>query len=121
VSGMSTTTAAERLRIWADELLQELLPVQSEPGTPVLLACDDETIRVVADRLGIDSDDPSGAFARDVGGRLPGRKDLRLEDRRRRSVGESATASAATVVLPGSLSLGARRNQDGARREAFDR
>lgn len=63
---MSTTTAAGRLRIWADELLQELLPVQPEPGTPVLLACDDETIRVVADRLGIDSHDPSGAFARDV-------------------------------------------------------
>jgi len=43
-----------------------LLPVQEEPGTPVLLACDDETIRTVADRIGFDFPDPSSQFGRDV-------------------------------------------------------
>jgi hypothetical protein len=48
-------------------LFRELLPIQDESGVPVLLACDDETIRVVAERLGCDAADPSADFARDVG------------------------------------------------------
>ena len=36
------------------------------PRTPVLLACDDETIRTVAERLGFDFADPSMQFGRDV-------------------------------------------------------
>ena len=32
----------------------------------MLLACDDETLRVVAGRLGFDHDNPSVEFARDV-------------------------------------------------------
>jgi len=60
------TTAAERVRIWSEELFRELLPVQDEPGVPVLLACDDETVRVVADRLGFVRPDPGMGFASDV-------------------------------------------------------
>ena len=59
-------TASERLRLWAVELFCELLPEQERPGTPVLLACDDETIRVVAERLGYNFPDPSVQFGRDV-------------------------------------------------------
>lgn len=59
-------TASERFRLWAVELFRELLPEQDSPGTPVLLACDDETIRVVADRLGFDFSDPSVEFGHDV-------------------------------------------------------
>ena len=59
-------SAAERVRLWAVELFRELLPEQAEPGTPVLLACDDETIRVISERLGFDSADPSVQFGHDV-------------------------------------------------------
>jgi hypothetical protein len=56
----------ERVRIWAEEVFADLLPVQQEPGVPVLLACDDETLRVVAERLGGDVADPSAEVASDV-------------------------------------------------------
>jgi hypothetical protein len=59
-------TAAERVHLWSQELFTELLPLQSEPGVPILLACDDETIRVVAERLGCGAQDPGKAFASDV-------------------------------------------------------
>jgi hypothetical protein len=59
-------TASDRLRLWAVELFRELLPEQETPGTPVLLGCDDETVRVVAERLGFDVPDPSVAFGHDV-------------------------------------------------------
>lgn len=61
------STAAERIRLWGRELFRELLPEQERRGTPVLLACDDETIRVVAERLGFDFPDPSVQFGHDVG------------------------------------------------------
>lgn len=63
---MEGTSAAQRVELWADALLDVLLPVQAEPGTPVLLACDDETIRTAADRIGADAADPSRRFAADV-------------------------------------------------------
>jgi hypothetical protein len=66
MSGISGSPAADRLRLWSAGLFQELLPTQDEPGMPVLLACDDETIRVVADRLGLESIDPSIQFGRDI-------------------------------------------------------
>jgi hypothetical protein len=59
-------TSADRLRLWSAELFRALLPAQDVPGTPVLLACDDETIRTVAERLGLDYPDPSIQFGRDV-------------------------------------------------------
>ncbi len=63
---VQTSSASERLRLWAVELFRELLPEQEQPGTPVLLACDDETIRVVSERLGFDFADPSVQFGHDV-------------------------------------------------------
>ena len=39
-------SVAERLRLWSDDLFAEALPEQDIAGTPVLLACDDETIRI---------------------------------------------------------------------------
>jgi len=59
-------TAADRVRLWAQELLEELLPLQSERGTPVLLACDDETMRVVGERLGHEGTEAAACFANDV-------------------------------------------------------
>ncbi len=62
----SEVKASERLPLWSEALFEELFPEQEEPGTPVLLACDDETVHVVAERLGIDTPDPSTEFGRDV-------------------------------------------------------
>jgi hypothetical protein len=62
----STLSASERLLLWSEELFGELFPEQHEPGTPVLLACDDETVHVVAERLGIVTDDPGAEYGRDV-------------------------------------------------------
>lgn len=59
-------TSAQRVAVWNRELLEELLPIQSEPDVPVVLACDDETLRVVGERLGHDATDAAKAFARDV-------------------------------------------------------
>jgi hypothetical protein len=59
-------TASERLRLWGRELFYELLPEQETPETPRLLACDDETVRIVADRLGFEFVDPSVQFGHDV-------------------------------------------------------
>jgi hypothetical protein len=60
-------TSAERLKLWNAVLFPTLLPLQEQAGTPVLLGCDDETIRAAADRLGFECADPSMQFGRDVG------------------------------------------------------
>jgi hypothetical protein len=44
--------AAERLGRWNEQLLRQLLPRQDAAHTPVLLACDDEAIRVAGQTLG---------------------------------------------------------------------
>lgn len=44
--------AAHRITEWNQVLCDELLPPQPRQRTPVLLACDDETVRVVGERLG---------------------------------------------------------------------
>lgn len=60
------STAVERLALWNCELLDELLPVQDVPHVPVVLACDDETLRVVGERLGYEATEAARAFAQDV-------------------------------------------------------
>jgi hypothetical protein len=54
------------VRAWSAALLEELLPEQTEPRTPVLLACDAEAIRAAGARLGWVGDDPELEFCRDV-------------------------------------------------------
>ncbi len=54
------------MALWNRELLDELPPVQNEPGVPVVLACDDETLRPVGERLGYDATEDAPAFAQDV-------------------------------------------------------
>lgn len=56
----------ERVRLWNRELLEELLPEQEEPGVPVILACDDETLRTVGERVGCDGPEAASLFAQDV-------------------------------------------------------
>ena len=51
----SASSVTDRLALWNRELLDELLPLQEERNVPVLLACDDETLRAVGDRLGYDA------------------------------------------------------------------
>jgi len=66
MAGMqSRATAAERARLWGLELLEELLPHQPKRGTPVLLACDDEIVRVVGEQLG-HGGEAVASFAGDV-------------------------------------------------------
>jgi hypothetical protein len=60
------SSALDRIRFWNRELLDELLPVQEKRDVPVLLACDDETLRAVAERLGLDALDAADTFAQDV-------------------------------------------------------
>jgi hypothetical protein len=48
-----------------EQLVHQLLPVQEQPGRPVLFACDDEAIRSAGARLGI-TQDPAGDLARVV-------------------------------------------------------
>src|SRR5207244_4078443 len=43
-----------------------LLPKHDQPGVPVVLACDDETLRAVGERLGYEATDAAKAFAQDV-------------------------------------------------------
>lgn len=62
----TSRSAAHKLAIWNRELLQELLPNQEQSGVPVVLACDDETLRAVGERLGYGSMDSASAFAQDV-------------------------------------------------------
>lgn len=59
-------TAADRTAVWGRELFEELLPVQPEPRVPVLLACDDEIVRVVGERMGYDGAEAAARFAEDV-------------------------------------------------------
>jgi hypothetical protein len=64
--GSEAPPAGERLELWNRELLEELLPVQDEADVPVVLACDDETLRAVGERLGYDADEAATAFAQSV-------------------------------------------------------
>jgi hypothetical protein len=57
---------ADKIALWNRELFEELLPMQEEPDVPVVLACDDETLRVVGERLGYDAAGAAAAFALDV-------------------------------------------------------
>jgi len=58
---------AERLvALWNRELLEELLPIQDEPNVPVVLACDDVTLRAVGERLGYEATEAARVFAQDV-------------------------------------------------------
>lgn len=59
-------TAAERAQLWGLELLEQLLPRQPKCGTPVLLACDDEALRMVGERLAHDGEEAVVSFAGDV-------------------------------------------------------
>lgn len=59
-------SAAQKLALWNGDLLEELLPVQNRPDVPVVLACDDETVRVVGERLGYEATEAARAFAQDV-------------------------------------------------------
>lgn len=59
-------TAAQRLALWNHDLLDELLPAQDRPEVPVVLACDDETLRVVGERFGYEATESARAFAQDV-------------------------------------------------------
>jgi hypothetical protein len=59
-------SAAEKITVWNRLLLQELLPVLQEPHLPVVLACDDETLRVAGEQLGHGASEAATAFARDV-------------------------------------------------------
>ena len=59
-------TSAERARAWSHALLDEILPVQLSPGTPVLVACDAEAVRAAGARLGWVGDNPELEFCRDV-------------------------------------------------------
>lgn len=64
--GERPTTSIERVRAWCRVLVEELLPVQAEHGTPVLLACDAEVVRGTAVRLGWGGEDAELEFCRDV-------------------------------------------------------
>jgi hypothetical protein len=64
-AGTSARPAIEKIAVWNRGLLDELLPLQGERGVPVVLACDDETLRAVGERLGYDAD-AAREFAQDV-------------------------------------------------------
>lgn len=55
--------AAHRITEWNQALCDELLPLQPQQGRPVLLACDDETVRVVGERLGYEGSEAVARFA----------------------------------------------------------
>jgi hypothetical protein len=59
-------TSSERIAAWNKTLLAEILPLQAERGTPVLLACDAEAIRAAGARLGWAGDDAEREFCSDV-------------------------------------------------------
>lgn len=65
-AGAQAMSAVDRVERWSEALFEELLPDQDVPGVPVLLACDDETVRAAAEAAGFDLPDPSRAFALDV-------------------------------------------------------
>jgi hypothetical protein len=54
-AGTRARPAVDKVALWNRELLDELLPVQDESGVPVVLACDDETLRAVGERLCYDA------------------------------------------------------------------
>jgi hypothetical protein len=66
--GARLAQAAESYRVddWNQALFEELLPLQPHRGMPVLLACDDETVRVVGERLGYESGEATAHFAEAV-------------------------------------------------------
>jgi hypothetical protein len=65
-AGTRARPGVDKIALWNSELLDELLPVQDEPGAPVVLACDDETLRAVGERLGYDATETAKAFAQEV-------------------------------------------------------
>jgi hypothetical protein len=54
------------LEHWNRALLDVVLPELDESGAPVLLACDDEALRVAAGRIGVLNTDPAALLAVDV-------------------------------------------------------
>jgi hypothetical protein len=64
--GVGDTKAAERVVLWGHALFEVLLPQQESKNMPVLLACDDESVRVAATNLGFDVADPSAQLGRDI-------------------------------------------------------
>jgi hypothetical protein len=65
-SGEQPKTFGERVAAWNEALLKELLPLQAEPDTPVLLACDGEAVRAASARLDWVRGEPESEFCGDV-------------------------------------------------------
>lgn len=59
-------TADERVLVWNEALVEELLPLLTEPGAAVLLACDAEAIRAAGARISWVGEDSERDFCRDV-------------------------------------------------------
>lgn len=86
-AALGRATASERNALWNHELLNRLLALQEEPGQPVLLACDDEVVRVVAERLGLEPEQAVPQLASDAAvvfsiGRIAGFEHARVSGAR---------------------------------------
>ena len=79
------------LNAWNEALLELLLPAQQRPGAPVLLACDDEALRVCATRIGLGDGVPEACLV----------ADLRAAHRITRERGMSGAIAAASEWRPG--------------------